>query len=204
MARDRYMCEPNIFFRLEIINSRTTDGRQYNLNDNEVAALIVGDLSENNFECDVIVEHHTTGLQRITDLYSFFMSMTYPLIHPYCEDGFRYPAVERLPFHLPDEQLVVFNKNDNPKLVVVKPGRRAYDAILASMYKDRGDLIFIHGRGGTEKTFLWNTVVSRPRSEGKIVLPVATSGIAALLLPNGRTAHSRFRIPFDLIAESTC
>uniref|UniRef100_A0A803PFI8 ATP-dependent DNA helicase n=1 Tax=Cannabis sativa TaxID=3483 RepID=A0A803PFI8_CANSA len=28
--------------------------------------------------------------------------------------------------------------------------------------------------------------------------------IAALLLPNGRTAHSRFRIPLDVTAESTC
>ncbi|KVH99519.1 hypothetical protein Ccrd_022246, partial [Cynara cardunculus var. scolymus] len=73
-----------------IINSPTTDGRQYNLPSAiEVAGLIVGDLSENNFERDVIVEHRTTGLQRITDLHPSFMSMTYPLIHPYGEDGFR-------------------------------------------------------------------------------------------------------------------
>ncbi|KVH98723.1 hypothetical protein Ccrd_023051 [Cynara cardunculus var. scolymus] len=66
------------------------DVRQYNLpSANEVACLIVGDLSENNFERDVIVEHRTTGLQRITDLHPSFMSMTYPLIHPYGEDGFR-------------------------------------------------------------------------------------------------------------------
>ncbi|KVI04654.1 hypothetical protein Ccrd_017025 [Cynara cardunculus var. scolymus] len=90
MARDIYMCEPNIVFRLRIINSRTTDGRQYNLpSANEVAGLIVGELSEKNFECDVIVEHRTTELQRITDLHPSFMSMTYPLIHPYGEDGFK-------------------------------------------------------------------------------------------------------------------
>ncbi|KVF63818.1 hypothetical protein Ccrd_026724 [Cynara cardunculus var. scolymus] len=42
----------------------------YNLpSANEVAGLVVGDLSENNFEHDVIVEHRTTGLQRITDLH---------------------------------------------------------------------------------------------------------------------------------------
>ncbi|CAF2330553.1 unnamed protein product [Brassica napus] len=33
---------------------------------------------------------------------------------------------------------------------------------------------------------------------------VASSGIAALLLPGGRTAHSRFNIPIDLKATSTC
>jgi hypothetical protein len=36
-------------------------------------------------------------------------------------------------------------------------------------------------------------------------LPVASSGIAALLLRGGRTAHSRFKIPVDGLCEtSTC
>ncbi|KAL3627784.1 hypothetical protein CASFOL_029147 [Castilleja foliolosa] len=38
----------------------------------------------------------------------------------------------------------------------------------------------------------------------KIVLAVAASGIASLLLPAGRTAHSRFKIPIDLTDESMC
>ncbi|XP_075633419.1 uncharacterized protein LOC142605877 [Castanea sativa] len=40
--------------------------------------------------------------------------------------------------------------------------------------------------------------------EGKIVIAVASSGIAALLLPGGRTAHSRFQIPIIVIGSSTC
>lgn len=42
------------------------------------------------------------------------------------------------------------------------------------------------------------------RSEGKIVLNVASSGIASLLLPGGRTAHSQFGIPLMLSEESGC
>ena len=80
----------------------------------------------------------------------------------------------------------------------------AYDAIVRSVHHDEGKLFFINGHGGTGKTFLWNTIASKLRSESIIVLPVATSGIEALLLPNGRTAHSRFRIPLDVTAESTC
>ncbi|XP_024981688.1 uncharacterized protein LOC112518279 [Cynara cardunculus var. scolymus] len=80
---------------------------------------------------------------------------------------------------------------------------KAYEAIMDFIYEDLGQLIFIHGRVGTRKTFLWKTIVARLRSKGKIVLPVASSGIAALLLPNGRTAHSRFCIPLDVTAEST-
>ena len=34
---------------------------------------------------------------------------------------------------------------------------------------------------------------------GKIALAVASSGIAATLLPGGRTAHSTFKLPIDLI-----
>ena len=38
----------------------------------------------------------------------------------------------------------------------------------------------------------------------KIVLAVASSGIAALLLAGGKTAHSRFGIPLKLMADSSC
>lgn len=43
-----------------------------------------------------------------------------------------------------------------------------------------------------------------PKSTKKIVLTVASSGVASLLLPNGRTAHSRFRIPVDIDELSIC
>ncbi|CAH9140571.1 unnamed protein product [Cuscuta epithymum] len=42
------------------------------------------------------------------------------------------------------------------------------------------------------------------RSRGEIVLNVASSGIASLLLPGGRTAHSRFKIPIHPNEDSTC
>ncbi|CAN6856169.1 unnamed protein product, partial [Brassica oleracea] len=60
------------------------------------------------------------------------------------------------------------------------------------------------GNRGTGKTFLYQTIISRLRSRKQIVLPVASSGIAALLLPNGRTAHSRFNIPSKLDEDKLC
>lgn len=33
---------------------------------------------------------------------------------------------------------------------------------------------------------------------------MASSGVASLLLPNGRTAHSRYRIPIDIDELSIC
>ncbi|XP_022024062.1 uncharacterized protein LOC110924353 [Helianthus annuus] len=45
-------------------------------------------------------------------------------------------------------------------------------------------------------------IIARLRSRGEVVLAVATSGIASLLLPSGMTAHSRFKIPLELTEES--
>jgi ATP-dependent DNA helicase PIF1 len=48
------------------------------------------------------------------------------------------------------------------------------------------------------KNFLWNAIITHLRSEKKIVLAVTSSGVASLLLPKVWTAHSRFKIPFNL------
>ncbi|KAL6501376.1 hypothetical protein OROGR_026509 [Orobanche gracilis] len=63
---------------------------------------------------------------------------------------------------------------------------------------------FVYGYGDTGKTFLWKTLSSAIRAKGEIVLNVASSGIAALLLTGGRTAHSRFRIPLNLNEDGLC
>nr|GEU45844.1 DNA helicase [Tanacetum cinerariifolium] len=79
--------------------------------------------------------------------------------------------------------------------------RAACEALGSSSTKQQ-ELLFFYGHGGTGKTFLWKTIVSSLRSEGKIVLAVAFSGISSLLLPAGRTAHSRFKLPLELTDES--
>nr|XP_043611848.1 uncharacterized protein LOC122583517 [Erigeron canadensis] len=79
-----------------------------------------------------------------------------------------------------------------------------YNHVLRNLDRSSQILLFIYGHGGTGKTFLWKTIISALRSTGKIVLAVAASGIASLLLPGGRTAHSRFKIPLELTDQSTC
>jgi len=67
-----------------------------------------------------------------------------------------------------------------------------------------GRLYFVDGPGGTGKTFLFNAILAKIRSEGKIAIAVASSGIAANLLAGGKTAHSTFRIPLKIFHDSTC
>ncbi|XP_071726239.1 uncharacterized protein [Rutidosis leptorrhynchoides] len=80
----------------------------------------------------------------------------------------------------------------------------AYDTIIASIDNDESQLFFLYGYGGTGKTFVWKTLAAAIRSRGDIVINVASSGIAALLLTGGRTAHSRFAIPINVLEDSYC
>lgn len=68
----------------------------------------------------------------------------------------------------------------------------------------QANIFFVDGPGGTGKTFVYSIMLAHVRSQGQIALAVASSGIAALLLKGGRTAHSRFKIPLDLDRTSTC
>ncbi|XP_074328323.1 uncharacterized protein LOC141666227 [Apium graveolens] len=82
--------------------------------------------------------------------------------------------------------------------------RKIYDAVIQSIDTNVGGIFFVYGSGGCGKTFLWRTLICKLRSQGKIVLPVASSAIAATLMFGGRTAHSRFKIPIVLDECSTC
>lgn len=71
----------------------------------------------------------------------------------------------------------------------------AFNAIVDAVENDRGGLFFLDAPGGTGKTFLLNLILARLRRDGIIAVAAAASGIAATMLPNGRTAHSAFNIP---------
>ena len=77
--------------------------------------------------------------------------------------------------------------------------REVYDC-FCSMIGDEGGILFLDAPGSTGKTFLINHILAKLRSEGKIALATASSGIAATLLTGGPTLHSTFKIPLDFHA----
>ncbi|KAM0840948.1 hypothetical protein ACQ4PT_059342 [Festuca glaucescens] len=85
-----------------------------------------------------------------------------------------------------------------------KDQRIAFECIVDRVREDKPGFFFVAGHGGTGKTFLWNALVAYLRGYKRIVLTVASSGVASLLLPGGRTAHSRFKIPIDLDSNGVC
>ena len=63
---------------------------------------------------------------------------------------------------------------------------------------------FIDGPGGSGKTFLYSALLDYFVAASIPCIPVASSGVASLLLKNGRTAHSTFKIPIPCDEFSIC
>ena len=80
----------------------------------------------------------------------------------------------------------------------------SFDTIVNAVESKSGQAFFLHGPGRTGKTYVYNTLCYFLRGQGKIVLCVASSGIASLLLIGGRTSHSTFKIPIQIHESSTC
>jgi len=81
--------------------------------------------------------------------------------------------------------------------------RHIYDTVNRVCVKEINQrLFFIDGPGGYRNTFLLNVIIAKEKSNQGTVIAVASSGIAALLLDGGRTAHSTFKIPLQLTEDS--
>ncbi|XP_057719952.1 uncharacterized protein LOC130934394 [Arachis stenosperma] len=78
-------------------------------------------------------------------------------------------------------------KNASDMLAIATPKQKYYDEIVTTVYYDERNLMSVE-----------------IRLRGDIVLNIASSGIASLLLPNGRTAHSRFKIPLNITKDFVC
>src|ERR1700727_2330458 len=96
--------------------------------------------------------------------------------------------------HLAEQHIATFTQNQHA----------ACEKITSAISTGSGKTFFLHGPGGTGKTYLYNTLCNHLCSQNKIVLCVASSGIAALLLKGGWTAHSRFKIPIPSHESSVC
>ncbi|KAI3964391.1 hypothetical protein MKX01_028726, partial [Papaver californicum] len=65
-------------------------------------------------------------------------------------------------------------------------------------------IFFIDGPDGSGKTFMYRAILAYLRTEGHIAIATTISGIAATMMPGGRTAHSRFKIHVPAVSTSTC
>lgn len=84
--------------------------------------------------------------------------------------------------------------------------RHVYNTVITAVNNQAGRPFMIDAPAGTGKTFTEKVIAAKLRGDGKTVLIVASTGIAALQLPGGWTAHSMFKLPLDeqLTAGAVC
>jgi hypothetical protein len=82
--------------------------------------------------------------------------------------------------------------------------RKCFTLITEATSESTCNSFVVDSPGGYGKTFLFACIAAHLRSQGNIVLIVASTGLAAQNLEGGRTAHSRFKIPLDVQEDSTC
>ncbi|XP_044019605.1 ATP-dependent DNA helicase pif1-like [Aphidius gifuensis] len=88
--------------------------------------------------------------------------------------------------------------NDEQKAVVDTILKRAVDVNSTA-----SKCFFINGPGGSGKTYIHTTLYHLLRSLSKNVSTMAYTGIAATLLPGGKTVHETFKIPIALYSDSS-
>jgi len=77
-------------FGLGLFRHRFKDPRVYNTAiGDEVATLVVGDLSTLDVGRDIIVKKVSGQLTRLHETHTYFIPLQYPLIFPYGEDGYQ-------------------------------------------------------------------------------------------------------------------
>nr|XP_051201884.1 uncharacterized protein LOC127315434 [Lolium perenne] len=103
-----------------------------------------------------------------------------------------------------ERNIEVDSRDENLESSLNPEQRCAYAKILSAVDSAEGGVFFVDGPGGTGKTFLYRALLAKVRGQKKIAIATATSGVAASIMPGGRTAHSRFKIPLNLEDGSSC
>ncbi|XP_071739185.1 uncharacterized protein [Rutidosis leptorrhynchoides] len=144
------------------------------------------------YEIELLLRNQGSSLKKFSGMpypsNDFVIDTTNRLIH----DELRYDRVA-----LKSEHDILFSS-------LTSEHKGVYDEIMFAVHNNVGVHLAHIRYGGTGKTFLWKTLSTAIRSKGKIVLNVASSGIASLLLSGGRTAHSRFVIPININEDFVC
>lgn len=104
----------------------------------------------------------------------------------------------------PDEQTDFANAHEP---LLTPEQLQVYNAVINAVNNNQPQPFMIDAPAGTGKTFTEKVIAARLRGQGKVVLIVASTGIAALQLPGGGwTAHSMFKLPMNeyVVSGAVC
>ncbi|GFR65242.1 ATP-dependent DNA helicase PIF4 [Elysia marginata] len=78
-----------------------------------------------------------------------------------------------------------------------------YNDFTQKIQNGQSGLCFLDAPGGCGKTFFIETILASQRAKGSIAIATASTELAATLLPGGRTVHSTFKVPLNIINSET-
>ena len=82
--------------------------------------------------------------------------------------------------------------------------QEVYEKVIMAVAQGEEKLFCRNASGGTGETHTINVILDYLRSQNKIALATAVSGIAANLMNNGQSLHSRGKIPLHIQDNSIC
>ncbi|CAN0579455.1 unnamed protein product, partial [Ectocarpus sp. 12 AP-2014] len=91
-------------------------------------------------------------------------------------------------------EMIKLSQQVVPKLT--REQKDVFDTMTNASITNKGGVFMIDALAGTGKSFTECAIAAHLRAQGKLVLCAASTGIAALILPGGLTAHSTFKLPF--------
>nr|GME10446.1 ATP-dependent DNA helicase pif1-like [Ipomoea batatas] len=188
-------------FSIILRSDISMDQRTHNMpSASQVAAIWIEDNGDGlDGNRNIRVHAHSGRSQYIQYYYGCYDPLQYPLLFPHGDIGWLSMSTqEKEDREIAAEYNIQVSEYDLlcvEKLNVEQ--RNAFDTIMTSIISNSSGVYFIDGPGGTGKTFLYKCLLATVRSRKWIALATASSGIAASILPGGRTAHSTFKIPID-------
>jgi len=76
--------------RIRLFGSSNTSKDRYSLPAvNELAALLVGDMSSSTHPFDIILESRQGRFKRVPPMHPALMALQYPILFPYGDDGYQ-------------------------------------------------------------------------------------------------------------------
>uniref|UniRef100_A0A453R085 ATP-dependent DNA helicase n=1 Tax=Aegilops tauschii subsp. strangulata TaxID=200361 RepID=A0A453R085_AEGTS len=94
------------------------------------------------------------------------------------------------------EHLDLFSCLNNEQLA-------GFNDIMDHVTNQKSQIFVVDGPGGTGKTYLYKALLAKVRSMGLIAIATATSGIAASIMPGGRTAFTKQSGTAELLKQAS-
>ncbi|XP_070666718.1 uncharacterized protein [Malus domestica] len=207
-ARNKFETNRLTSLKMRLSARETTDGKQYDQpTSDEISGLIVGDIGLADSNRDIIIESKSEGLKRVTKLNPKFMSLQYPLLFPYGEDGYRpdlkwnknYKGSETKRQRIPMRAFIAYQIQERePCLTTLLKGGRLFQQYLVDSYatleEDRLDYIRQNQKNLRSEVYKGiYDAMSRGDNDAnnlgqKIVLPASYTGSPRYMINNYQDA----------------